>query len=124
MRPILETKVLFFGVRPQLPTEVPLVEGGFAPAATVEPVVEAAPVEAAPVAEVAPVVEAEPAAEPVAEAEEPVAEVDEVIEKSIPTWNSTMTKSELLAVAQQFGLSVTSANTKAEILAALDAAKQ
>jgi len=123
MRPILETQVLFFGVRPQLPTEVPLIEGGPVQAAPVEPVVEAA-VDAAPVAEVAPVVEAEPAAEIVAEAEEPVAEADEVIEKSTPTWNSTMTKAELLVVVQQLGLSVTSANTKAEILAALDATKQ
>lgn len=37
-------------------------------------------------------------------------------------WEPTWTKSQLLAVAQGMGLSVTSSNTKAEIVAALTAA--
>jgi hypothetical protein len=39
-----------------------------------------------------------------------------------PKWEPTWTKSQLIAVAQGMGLSVTSSNTKTEIVAALTAA--
>lgn len=70
---------------------------------------------------------AEPA---VAAAEEVAAPVEEtpVTEEATAapevSWSSVMTKTELLAIAQQLGLPVSSANTKAEILSALDATKQ
>lgn len=69
-------------------------------------------------------------------AQEPLVVADEVAEETAPveteepavpeiTWSSAMTKSELLAIASQLGLTeVTSSNTKAEILSALDATKQ
>ncbi|NBR00419.1 MAG: hypothetical protein EBT79_02485 [Actinobacteria bacterium] len=39
-----------------------------------------------------------------------------------PTWDASWTKAQLIVVAQSKGLSVTSSNTKADILAALTAA--
>jgi len=69
---------------------------------------------------------AEPA---VAVAEEVAAPVEETATEEATaapevSWSSVMTKTELLAIAQQLGLPVSSANTKAEILSALDATKQ
>lgn len=121
MRPFTSTpsNVYFHGgVKVQLPKEtkeifVEMVSPEAAPAPVVE-VVEVA----APIVEAEPVVEAavDPAAaEPAVE--EPATEEELV-------WSSAMTKSELLAVALKMGLPVTSANTKSEILAALDATKQ
>lgn len=147
MRPVPESNVFIPGIRMEHPTEVPLVEGAvpqehlFAaltalgmfskpaePEAEAAPAAEAEVVEAAPEAPAAepeaeaPAAEAAPA-EPAAEAEAPAAEAPAAAEPA-PSWSSAMTKTELLAIAAQLGLSVTSSNTKAEILAALDATKQ
>ena len=125
------------------PIEAPVEEASGEP---VEPSVEA-PIEepaepAEPSAEPAEAsVEAsaeEPAEEPdEPSAEEPDEEPDyEQMEQSIaalfldeppaapaaPAWEPTWTKAQLLAVTQAKGLTVTSANTKAEIIAALTAA--
>jgi len=125
------------------PIEAPVEEASGEP---VEPSVEA-PIEepaepAEPSAEPAEAsVEAsaeEPAEEPAEpSAEEPDEEPDyEQMEQSIaalfldeppaapaaPAWEPTWTKAQLLAVTQAKGLTVTSANTKAEIIAALTAA--
>lgn len=114
MRPNLNASypVHIPGVRLTIPMEVKIVENvvtfngeklGEIALPEQEPVVEEAVVEEAVVEEV---VEEAPAA-------------------SAPTWSSFMTKSELLAIASQLGLTeVTSSNTKAEILSALDATKQ
>ena len=115
--------------------EAPVEEASGEP---VEPSVEA------PIEE--PAEPAEPSAEPAeasveASAEEPAEEPDEEpdyeqMEQSIaalfldeppaapaaPAWEPTWTKAQLLAVTQAKGLTVTSANTKAEIIAALTAA--
>jgi hypothetical protein len=69
-----------------------------------EPVIEVAATEPEPVV-------AEPAPEPVVAEPEPA-----------PGWEPTWTKTQLLAVSQAKGLPVTSANSKAEIIAALTAA--
>lgn len=67
-------------------------------------------------------------AEPTAEVVEPVADATPVAPEptpepvAAPQWEPTWTKSQLLAVAQAKNLSVTSANTKADIIAALTAA--
>ena len=109
------------GIRATIPQEIKIVEGVVslngkvideAPA-----VEEAAPAEvAAPAEEVVPVEEA-PAAE--APATEEAAAAPEV------SWSLSMTKSELLDIASQLGLTdLSSSNTKAEILSALDATKQ
>jgi hypothetical protein len=45
----------------------------------------------------------------------------EVPKSDAPEWDSTWAKARLLTVAQGKGLSVTPANTKAEIIAALSA---
>ena len=83
------------------------------PEPVAEPVIEVAATEPEPVvAEPAPEpVVAEPAPEPVVAEPEPA-----------PGWEPTWTKTQLLAVSQAKGLSVTSANSKAEIIAALTAA--
>lgn len=128
------------------PIEAPVEEASGEP---VEASVEA-PIEepAEPIEE--PAEPAEPSAEPAeasaeepdepsveASAEEPDEEPDyEQMEQSIaalfldeppaapaaPAWEPTWTKAQLLAVTQAKGLTVTSANTKAEIIAALTAA--
>ena len=61
---------------------------------------------------VLPEVETSTVADPVAEPE-----------KNDPAWKATMTKAELLAVAKELGVEASNSNTKAEILAALDAHK-
>jgi len=63
----------------------------------------------------------EPVAEPVADATQ-VAPEPTPEPVAAPQWEPTWTKSQILAVAQAKNLSVTSANTKAEIVAALTAA--
>ena len=125
------------------PIEAPVEEASGEP---VEPSVEA-PIEepaepaepsaepAEPSAEASAEEPAEPSVE--ASAEEPDEEPDyEQMEQSIaalfldeppaapaaPAWEPTWTKAQLLAVTQAKGLTVTSANTKAEIIAALTAA--
>jgi len=70
--------------------------------------------------------------EPEAEALEPEQTLADVIgtiidsepepEPAAPAWDASWTKAQLLGVAQSKGLSVTTANTKAEIVAALTAA--
>jgi len=122
MRPILTSTFFHQASNVQHPLEVKLVEGAVAHPVSV---VEAAPAEV--VAAVEPAV-VETAAAPEAEAEAPAAEA-EVTEESgeapapVLTWDASMVKADLLAIAQQLGLAVTSANTKTEILAALDATK-
>jgi hypothetical protein len=51
-------------------------------------------------------------------------EVEDVVVSApeVPTWEPTWSKTQLLAVAIQLGLSVTSSSTKNEIIAALTAA--
>lgn len=120
MRPFTSTpsNVYFHGgVKVQLPKEIKEIFADL-PSPEVAPAVGV--VEAAAEVEVEPVVEA--AVDPVAAAEEPAVEEPAVEEELV--WSSAMTKSELLAVALKMGLPVTSANTKSEILAALDATKQ
>ena len=66
-----------------------------------------------------------PAPAPVVEAapEPQVAAVSEPEPEAVtPKWEPSWTKVQLLAVAQSKGLSVTAANTKADIVAALTAA--
>lgn len=78
------------------------------------PTVEVVPaVEAAP----APVVETPAPESPVVEAA-PAAPAPEVAAE--PKWNATMKKADLLKIAQDLGLDVTEADTKAAILTALD----
>jgi outer membrane biosynthesis protein TonB len=89
------------------------------PVAEPEPVIEVAATEPEPVAEPEPVV-AEPAPEPVVA--EPAPEPVVAEPEPAPGWEPTWTKTQLLAVSQAKGLSVTSANSKAEIIAALTAA--
>ena len=131
----------------EAPVEAPVEEASGEPVeASVEPSVEA-PIEepaepaepsaepAEPSAEASAEEPAEPSVE--ASAEEPDEEPDyEQMEQSIaalfldeppaapaaPAWEPTWTKAQLLAVTQAKGLTVTSANTKAEIIAALTAA--
>lgn len=121
MRPILSSSVFIHGVRQQLPLEVPVPpEAPAAPPWAFIQEVEAAFV--APVEEPAPAVVEEAAEAAPVEADAPAeAEPAPVVG---PTWSSSMTKSELLAVASQLGLTVSSSNTKAEILEALDASQQ
>lgn len=126
MRPTLNASfpVHIPGVRLSIPMEVKVVENVVTfngekmgevvlpePTPAAPEVVEAAAVEPLAAAEV-------DAAAPAAEAEEAPAASDEL------TWSGTMTKTELLAIAQQLGLPVSATNTKAEILSALDATKQ
>jgi hypothetical protein len=85
--------------------------------AVVEPVVEAEAV-VEPVVESEAVVEPEPVVEPEAVEEAAV----ESEPPAVQTWNSTMKKAELLAIAQGMGLSVSDTDTKATILEALRAA--
>lgn len=83
--------------------------GRFNRVGTPAPVVEPAPEpEVAAVSELEPEPQVEAVSEP-----EPVAP---------PEWEPTWTKAQLLVVAQSKGLSVTAANTKADIVAALTAA--
>lgn len=79
------------------------------PAAISEPVVEEPVVEQPAAVEKAPVSE-----EPSPTDESPVTKV---------TWDPAWTKTQLLQVANELGLSVTVANTKTEILAALESTK-
>lgn len=95
--------------------------------AAVEPsaVVETQP-EAHSINDVAtPVVDTEPAAE-LADVQDSSSDVADVTDASAtvsyPAWDPTWSKSQLLVVADQLGLSVTSINTKSEIVAALTAA--
>lgn len=96
------------------------------------PVVEATPI---PTVEVTPVVEATPTptVETTPTHTDEVTVLDELLAGDEPppvddpatpqtTWEPTWTKSQLLVVASGMGLSVTSSNTKAEIIAALTAA--
>ena len=89
-----------------------------------EPTVEVAAAEPEPVVtEPEPVIAVaatEPEPEPVATEPEPEPVVTEPA--SVPEWEPTWTKTQLLVVSQAKGLSVTSANSKAEIIAALTAA--
>lgn len=103
-------------------------------AAKVAPVVEVTPVvEVAPDAPTVVVTVEEPVVEPTIEPT-PEAESDaageamaaliaevEAPKSDEPEWDPTWTKARLLTVAQGKGLSVTLANTKAEIIAALRA---
>ena len=81
------------------------------------PVVEVPVVE-----EVVPAPEPEPEPEPVVEVPEPVVEVPEP-EPEVLVWSSKSTKAVLLEVAAAGGLTeLSDENTKAEIVAALEAA--
>jgi hypothetical protein len=114
MRPNLTTSypVHIPGIRPVVPLEVKVALPAPVPA-----------VASAPVAATAPVVEVEAEAAPVVEVEsEPVAEVVvDTAPVAAPAWSANMTKTELLALAKDKALDVTSSMTKAEILSALDA---
>lgn len=110
--------------------QVPVVETVEAvdPAPVVETVDPTPVVEPAPVVETVEVTDPEPAtaveAAPVGDPE-PV--VDQMIDIDLSfsdaiEWKPSWTKTQLLAVAQEKGLSVTASNTKAEIIAALTAA--
>lgn len=126
MRPTLNASfpIHIPGVRLSVPLEVKVVENvatfnGEKLGEVVLPEPTPAAPEVVEAAAVEPLVADEVVAEaPAAEAEEAPAASDEL------TWSGTMTKTELLAIAQQLGLPVTSSNTKAEILSALDATKQ
>ncbi len=67
------------------------------------------------------VVSEEPAVEPMV-ADDPPAISEPVAETATPIWDPAWTKAQLLEVATQLGLEVTSANTKAQIVEALTAA--
>ena len=85
-----------------------------------EPTVEIAAAEPEPV-----LTEPEPVIEVAATEPEPVVTEPEPVvtaTASVPEWEPTWTKTQLLVVSQAKGLSVTSANSKAEIIAALTAA--
>ena len=97
-------------------------------AAEVTPVVEVTPdaptvVVAVEEPVVEPTIEPTPEAEPDAAGEAMAALLAEVEapKSDEPEWDPTWTKTRLLTVAQGKGLSVTLANTKAEIIAALSA---
>ena len=93
------------------------------PAPVVEPVqaIEVtSAVEPGPVVEAVQAVEPEPVVEP-EPAVDPMVDIDLSFSEAIE-WKPSWTKTQLLAVAQEKGLSVTSSNTKAEIVAALTAA--
>ena len=72
----------------------------------------------------------EVAPEPEATTAEPEQTLEDVIGSIVdpepvpapPAWDASWTKAQLLVVSQSKGLSVTTANTKAEIVAALTAA--
>jgi hypothetical protein len=83
-----------------------------------EPTVQAAAVE-----EPVNAVSEEPAVEP-ATADDTLASSasDSQPEPVVPTWDPSWTKAQLLDVATQLGLEVTSANTKVQIIEALTAA--
>jgi hypothetical protein len=81
------------------------------------------PVQAETIEEPMNTVSEEPAVEPAIADDPPAASApDSQPEPVVPTWDPAWTKTQLLDVATQLGLEVTSANTKAQIIEALTAA--
>jgi len=128
MRPNMKGSYPIFvpGTRTALPIEVKVSEEGIVSLSgeVIGEIPESLFAEPAPAEVEEASVEETPVSEEVVAPVEDASVTEEATAAPDVSWSSVMTKTELLAIAQQLGLPVSSANTKAEILSALDATKQ